>query len=81
MRKEKREEADRKLAERKVFKDLLRFQGMLKSFETEQIREDFKAGRNGAVRLSQEELDQLDELLKITTPTRDDKKYVLSNAF
>lgn len=67
----KKERLERQAAELKRVKEMLRVQNLLDSLGSEQVRSDFQKGRHGAVVLSEENLDQLDELYKLINPSRE----------
>ena len=52
-------------------KELLTVQNLLDNMGSEDVRNDFVEGKRGAVKLSEENLNQLDELYKLISPTRD----------
>ncbi|XP_064600396.1 caprin-1-like [Liolophura sinensis] len=70
----KREKAERQLVEVKRFRELLQLQGMLDSLGSETVRSDFKTGKHGAVVLTDENLNQMDELYKLISPSREGEK-------
>lgn len=72
----KREAHERQQLEIRRFKELLAVQNLLDSMGSDEVRSDFKDGKQGAVQLSEENLNQLDELYKLISPSRDgETKY------
>jgi len=67
----KREGHERQQSEIRRIKELLAVQNLLDSMGAEDVRADFMAGQKGAVKLSEADLDKLDELYKLVCPTRD----------
>ncbi|KAL5007767.1 hypothetical protein ScPMuIL_016573 [Solemya velum] len=67
----KREKAERQAQEIKRIQELLKLQNLLDSLGADQVRSDFKTGKHGAVVLTEENLNQLDELYKLISPNRD----------
>lgn len=67
----KKERLERQATELKRVKEMLRVQNLLDSLGSEQVRSDFQKGRHGAVVLSEENLNQLDELYKLINPSRE----------
>lgn len=51
--------------------ELLQLQSLLDNMGGEDVREDFKSGKKGAPVLSEDSLNQLDELYKLISPSRD----------
>lgn len=69
----KRESHERQQTEIRRIKELLSVQNLLDSMGAEDVRADFAGGSKGAVKLSEEELDRLDELYKLISPSRDEE--------
>jgi caprin-1 len=79
------EKVSKKLAKREKFertqrdisrtKEILKLQSLLDSMGDETVRECFKSGSSGAVKLSEEQLEQLDELYKLISPSRDEGDF------
>jgi caprin-1 len=79
------EKSSKKLAKREKFertqrdvsrtKELLKLQSLLDSMGDETVRESFKNGTNGAMKLSEEQLEQLDEFYKLISPSRDEGDF------
>ena len=67
----KREKLEMRKAEIKHFQEILNLQLLLDSMGTDTVREDFKAGRNGAVELTDTHLEQLDQIYKLVSPSRE----------
>ena len=67
----KRERIETRKAEVKHFQEILHLQAILDSLGSDVVREDFKAGRNGATKLSESHLEQLDKLHELITPSRE----------
>ncbi|XP_059179543.1 caprin-1-like isoform X2 [Physella acuta] len=68
----KREKAERQAIEIKRISEILQLQSLLDSLGGDKVREDFKTGKHGAVVLTEDNLNQLDELYQAISPTRDD---------
>lgn len=72
----KRETHERQQQEIRRIKELLAVQNLLDSMGSDEVRSDFKDGKQGAVQLSEDNLNQLDELYKLISPSRDgETKY------
>jgi len=71
---QKREKIERQQEEQKRVQELLMVQNVLDSMGGEQAREDFSKGQHGAVQLSEDNLNQLDELYKLISPTRENEE-------
>lgn len=67
----KREKLERQVQECKRVREILQFQGLLDSLGSDNVRQDFQTGKHGAIVLTEENLDQLDELYKLICPTRE----------
>lgn len=67
-RKEALEKAQQELTK---VKEILLIQDVLTNMGQENVREDFLAGRNGAAKLSEEDLQHLDDLFTEVSPKRD----------
>ena len=67
----KREKIERQEHEISRVREVLKLQELLSNMGAENVREDFKKGVRGAVVLTDENLQQLDELYKLITPTRE----------
>ncbi|XP_052066849.1 caprin-1-like isoform X2 [Mytilus californianus] len=67
----KKEKLERQTAELKRVKEMLRVQNLLDGLGSDQVRSDFQKGRHGAVVLSEENLNQLDDLYKLINPSRE----------
>ncbi|XP_071120270.1 caprin-1-like isoform X1 [Mytilus edulis] len=70
----KKEKLERQTAELKRVKEMLRVQNLLDGLGSDQVRSDFQKGRHGAVVLSEENLNQLDDLYKLINPSREADK-------
>jgi len=70
-KKAKRDKIERQEHEISRIRELLKLQELLSNMGAEDVREDFKKGSRGAVGLTDENLEQLDELYKLITPTRE----------
>lgn len=72
----KRETHERQQQEIRRIKELLAIQNLLDSMGSDAVRSDFKDGKQGALKLSEDNLNQLDELYKLICPSRDaETKY------
>ncbi|ELT92363.1 hypothetical protein CAPTEDRAFT_169720 [Capitella teleta] len=71
----KREKFERTQREVSRTKELLKLQSLLDSMGDETVRENFQTGANGAIKLSEEQLEQLDELYKLISPSREDGDF------
>ncbi|XP_064634204.1 caprin-1-like isoform X2 [Lineus longissimus] len=71
---QKREKMERAQEEQRRVHEVLTVQNVLDSMGGETAREDFSKGHHGAVQLSEDNLNQLDELYKLISPTRDDEE-------
>ncbi|XP_067655705.1 caprin-1-like [Haliotis asinina] len=71
----RREKLDRQLHEIKRIQELLQVQNLLDSLGSQNIRSDFQTGKHGAVVLTEENLNQLDELYQLISPTREGEDY------
>ena len=69
----KRESHERQQSEIRRIKELLSVQNLLDSLGAEDVRADFVAGSKGAVQLTEDELNKLDELYKLISPSRDEE--------
>lgn len=67
----KREKAVQQNFELKRIKEMLQLQNLLDNLGSEKVRGDFQTGKHGAVVLTEENLNQLDELYKLISPSRD----------
>jgi len=67
----KRDRIERQAAEAARCKALLVLQSTLDNMGAEEVREHFINGTNGAVKVSEEKLDHLDELYKLINPSRE----------
>lgn len=70
----KREQLERQQNELQRIKEIISYQDLLNSMGSEDIRNDFLNGVNGAIKLTEEELNSLDELYKAISPERDTEK-------
>ncbi|BFZ15924.1 hypothetical protein BsWGS_18963 [Bradybaena similaris] len=68
----KREKAERQALEIKRICEILQLQALLDLLGRDNVREDFKTGKHGAVVLTEDNLNQLDELYQAISPSRDD---------
>ncbi|CAG5132058.1 unnamed protein product, partial [Candidula unifasciata] len=68
----KREKAERQALEIKRICEILQLQALLDLLGRDKVREDFKTGKHGAVVLTEDNLNQLDELYQAISPSRDD---------
>ncbi|KAK8740475.1 hypothetical protein OTU49_002929 [Cherax quadricarinatus] len=66
----KKEQIERQQEEINKVKEILKIQDVLQQMGQEEIRADFLAGTNGAVQMPAENLDSLDILYKLVTPTK-----------
>ncbi|XP_076316594.1 uncharacterized protein LOC143228957 isoform X1 [Tachypleus tridentatus] len=66
----KREQLERQQQEMQKIKELLILQDILNRMGTEEVRSDFLSGSNGAFKLSENDLNNLDELFKLISPDR-----------
>ncbi|XP_071099989.1 caprin-1-like [Haliotis cracherodii] len=71
----RREKLDRQLHEIKRIQELLQVQNLLDSLGSQNVRSDFQTGKHGAVVLTEENLNQLDELYQLISPTREGEDY------
>ncbi|RUS81922.1 hypothetical protein EGW08_010308 [Elysia chlorotica] len=71
----KREKAERQTQEIKRVSEILQLQSMLDLLGGDKVREDFKTGKHGAVVLSEDNLNQLDELYQAISPSREESGY------
>lgn len=67
----KRGKTEKQLQEVKRVKEVLQLQGLLDNLGSDTVRQDFQTGKHGAIVLTEENLEQLDELYKLISPTRD----------
>ncbi|KAF8786339.1 caprin-1-like isoform X2 [Argiope bruennichi] len=67
----KREQLERQQQELQRIKEIMVYQDLLNSMGGDDIRQDFLEGNKGAVKLTEEELNSLDELYKTICPERD----------
>lgn len=67
----KRDKSERQLQECRRVREILQLQGLLDSLGSDNVRQDFQTGKHGAIVLTEENLDQLDELYKLISPSRD----------
>ncbi|XP_052800601.1 caprin-1-like [Mya arenaria] len=67
----KRGKSEKQLAEVRRIKEVLQLQALLDSMGSDNVRQDFKTGKHGAIVLTEENLNQIDELYKLVSPTRD----------
>ena len=77
-KKAKKEAAEKAKAETAKLASILTFQKMLASLASNpvKVKDDLKKGENGAKKLTKEQLDDLDELLKIANISLDDTEKV-----
>ncbi|CAL1546086.1 unnamed protein product [Lymnaea stagnalis] len=68
----KREKVERQTIEIKRISEILQLQSLLDLLGGDKVREDFKTGKHGAVVLTEDNLNQLDELYQAISPSRDD---------
>ncbi|KAK3750919.1 hypothetical protein RRG08_029836 [Elysia crispata] len=71
----KREKAERQAQEIKRVSEILQLQSLLDLLGGDKVREDFKTGKHGAVVLSEDNLNQLDELYQVISPSREESGY------
>ncbi|XP_041365112.1 caprin-1-like isoform X2 [Gigantopelta aegis] len=71
----KREKIEKQALETKRIRELLKLQTLLDNMGSDKVRNDFKTGKHGAVVLTEENLNQLDELYQLISPSRDDDNY------
>ncbi|KAG8192498.1 hypothetical protein JTE90_018022 [Oedothorax gibbosus] len=67
----KRDQLEQKQQELQRIKEIMVYQDLLNSMGGEDARQDFLDGNKGAVKLTEAELDSLDELYKAICPERD----------
>ena len=70
----KKERLAQTAAEMKRVQEVLQLQNTLDNMGADDVRENFLNGTSGAVKLKQEDLDHLDELYKLISPTREGEK-------
>ncbi|XP_006825851.1 caprin-1-like [Saccoglossus kowalevskii] len=70
----KREHIQRLEAQQKSVRSILELQDLLDQLGNENVRNDFIKGDHGAVTLSEEQLNHLDEFYKLVSPTREEGK-------
>ena len=68
----RREKVEQQKTELKRFQELLELQAILDQMGSEDVREDFKTGKNGAAVLTEENLDDFDKLYKLINPSREE---------
>ncbi|KAH3885861.1 hypothetical protein DPMN_009859 [Dreissena polymorpha] len=66
----KRGKSEKQMQELKRIREVLQLQGLLDSMGTDVVRQDFKTGKHGAIVLTEENLEQIDELYKLVSPVR-----------
>jgi len=67
----KREKMEKAASEVKRISDILQVQTTLDSMGSDTVRQDFKTGKHGAVVLTDDNLNSLDELYPLISPSRD----------
>lgn len=75
----KRGKSEKQMQEVKRVKEVLQLQGLLDQMGSDTVRKDFQTGKHGAIVLTEENLDQLDELYKLISPTRDNESDYLES--
>ena len=70
-RKAKRDKMERQEQEMSRIREVLKIQELLSNMGSDDVREDFKKGSHGAIVLTEDNLEQLDELYKLITPSRE----------
>lgn len=70
-RQAKKEKMERQTLEVKRIREILKLQNLLDSLGSDKVRSDFQTGKHGAVVLTEDNLNQLDELYKLISPSRD----------
>lgn len=65
----KRDKLEKHSNDLKRVQEILQLQGLLDNMGSDSAREDFKEGTNGAIKLSEENLEQLDVLYKLVSPS------------
>ena len=68
----KREKVAHQMSECRRVRELLQLQNLLDGLGSETGRSDFMSGSNGTVVMKEEELDKLDELYQLISPTREE---------
>ncbi|GFO33824.1 Caprin-1, partial [Plakobranchus ocellatus] len=71
----KREKIERQAQEIKRVGEILQLQSLLDLLGGDKVREDFKTGKHGAVVLTEDNLNQLDELYQAISPSREESGY------
>ncbi|XP_022252867.1 caprin-1-like [Limulus polyphemus] len=66
----KREQLERQQQEVQRIKEILLCQDILNRMDAEDVRNDFIAGSNGAITLTEDDVNNLDELFKLLSPDR-----------
>ncbi|XP_074660277.1 caprin-1-like isoform X2 [Tubulanus polymorphus] len=80
-RAKKRERQEQRAEEQRRLQEVLFIQNMLDAMGSETAREDFTNGSNNAVKLTEEQLDSLDELYKLVSPSREDNDKDINEQF
>lgn len=75
----KRGKSEKQLQEVKRVKEVLQLQSLLDSMGSDTVRKDFQTGKHGAIVLTEENLEQLDELYKLISPSRDGETNYLES--
>ncbi|XP_038052891.1 caprin-1-like [Patiria miniata] len=68
----KRENAQRHEQELQRIRDIILLNSVLNNLGTDHVRNDFLAGANGAVKLTDDQVNHLDEFYKLVIPSRED---------
>ena len=70
-RQQKKVKLERQSQDMSKVRELLQLQGLLDNMGSDTVRSDFLSGNNGATVLTEDNLNQLDELYKLISPTRE----------
>ncbi|XP_076350985.1 caprin-1-like isoform X3 [Tachypleus tridentatus] len=73
----KREQLERQQQDMQRIKDILLCQDILNRMDTDGVRSDFIAGSNGAITLTEDDLNNIDELYKLLSPERGSEEEVI----
>ncbi len=65
----------------KRVQEILHLQSTLDNMGLDNVRADFKAGQNGAVQLTEDNLNQLDQFYKLVSPTRESEERYSMHLF
>ncbi|KAL4224651.1 positive regulation of dendritic spine morphogenesis [Mactra antiquata] len=67
----KREKLEKQIQDIKRVKEVLQLQTLLDNMGSDSVRKDFQTGKHGAIVLTEENLEQIDEFYKLINPTRE----------